>query len=359
MQPVEQITPEQLPEVLLRVATIRPVHIWGQPGIGKSSLTERFAASVGMPCVTLLGTQLAAEDLIGVPQLVPGPDGTTRSRFAPPELIARSEPYVLFLDELNGSSPEVQKAFYSLVLDRRLGGYELPEGSVIIAAGNRATDQAIVKPMSSALANRFIHVHLRSSVSDWLHWAHGAGVHPWVLEYIQARPDHLCVPPPKTEQPFSTPRSWHALSDALHGWGPDITQEQVSMLAHGCVSQQHAASFRAFVKVRQHAYDLDAVLKGDLRWPADPGDRDLLHFLAMSLRARLIKELPAEKKSGSAASRQLAVRSKQLIVELADLSLELAQLVMAGDDEGNPVMPTWYLTEVMRDLPRLVAARAG
>src|SRR5690242_11525572 len=90
------ITPAQLPEVLLSVATVRPVFVWGPPGIGKSSLVEAFAGQVGLPCQTLLGTQLAAEDLIGVPQIVEG-----RSRFAPPESIAREEPYVLFLDELN------------------------------------------------------------------------------------------------------------------------------------------------------------------------------------------------------------------------------------------------------------------
>ncbi|HWO60252.1 MAG TPA: MoxR family ATPase, partial [Umezawaea sp.] len=131
------VTPARLPEVLLHVAVVRPVFLWGAPGIGKSSLVRDFAESLGLECVTLLGTQLAPEDLIGVPELVNG-----RSRFAPPESIARDEPYCLFLDELNASSPEVQKAFYSLILDRRIGAYELPEGSIVIGAGNRASDNA-------------------------------------------------------------------------------------------------------------------------------------------------------------------------------------------------------------------------
>jgi hypothetical protein len=63
------VTPAQLPELLLHVAVVRPVFIWGQPGIGKSSLVEEFAAQVGLECCTLLGTQLAAEDLIGVPRI--------------------------------------------------------------------------------------------------------------------------------------------------------------------------------------------------------------------------------------------------------------------------------------------------
>ena len=50
------VTPAQLPELLLHVAVVRPVFIWGQPGIGKSSLVEEFAAQVGLECCTLLGT---------------------------------------------------------------------------------------------------------------------------------------------------------------------------------------------------------------------------------------------------------------------------------------------------------------
>src|SRR3954468_6329323 len=198
------ITPQQLPELLLHLAVVRPVFVWGAPGIGKSSLVRQFAASLGMECVTLLGTQLAPEDLIGVPELRDG-----RSRFAPPETIARDEPYCLFLDELNSSAPEVQKAFYSLILDRRLGAYELPAGSIVIGAGNRATDNALARPMASALVNRLVHVHLEASAKDWLVWAAENGIHPWILDHLTQRPDQLWVKPPKAEEPFSTPRSWH------------------------------------------------------------------------------------------------------------------------------------------------------
>ncbi|GAA1024411.1 ATP-binding protein [Acrocarpospora pleiomorpha] len=353
MQATLTVTPAQLPEVLLHVAVVRPVFLWGAPGIGKSSLVRSFADSLGLDCVTLLGTQLAPEDLIGVPQIV-----GDRSRFAPPEAIARHEPYCLFLDELNASSPEVQKAFYSLILDRRIGTYELPAGSVVIGAGNRATDNALARPMASALINRMIHIHLRVAVDDWLSWAAGSGIHPWIVDYLVQRPDHLWSAPPKTEEPFSTPRGWHMLSDAMHSYGDRLDDDTLAVLAFGTLSTTHASGFRAYVKTVRHAYDLETVLKGEAGWPRGAEERDLLYFLSETFRVRLVKGLPQSKEHASPAGRQLAFRAKTLLTELAEISLECAQLVIATDDDGAPVLPSWFLVEVSRDLPRLAAARS-
>ena len=191
------VTQEDLLEILLNIAPVRPVFIWGAPGIGKSALVEQFAEEVGLPCVSLLGSQLAPEDIIGIPKI----SGNT-SEFLPPKMIARTEPYVLFLDELNACSQEVQKAFYSLIHEKRIGEYHLPEGSIIIGAGNRAQDSAIVKTMSSALINRMFHVQMRADTRQWIKWAQHEGIHLWVINYLIQRPDHLFSEPPKTEEPL-------------------------------------------------------------------------------------------------------------------------------------------------------------
>jgi hypothetical protein len=333
-------------DVLLNIATVRPVFIWGAPGIGKSSIVEKFAAEVGLPCVSLLGSQLAPEDIIGVPQIIDG-----KSVFCPPRTIARDEPYCLFLDELNACSQEVQKAFYSLIHDRRIGEYHLPEGSIIIGAGNRAQDNAIVKPMSSALINRMFHVELVASHRDWLDWAGQNGIHPHILEYIGLRPDHLWRQPPKTEEPFSTPRSWHILSDALHSYGGSITDKQLEVLACGCLSPHHATQFRAFIKQIRNRYALSAIIDGEQKWPTAPEDRDALYFLAQSFRAQLIKELPKNKNNLSGGAQTFSIRAKALMKDLAAISLEIAQ--MAVTPEGGERLPDWFMVEIVLDLPRL------
>lgn len=349
MKPTVTLSQKELLTFLLNVAIVRPVFIWGPPGIGKSSLVEQFAADIGLTCVSLLGSQLAPEDIIGVPQIIEG-----KSRFCPPAMIAQAKPYCLFLDELNACSHEVQKAFYSLIHERRVGDYHLPEGSIVIGAGNRAQDSAIVKPMSSALINRMVHVQLKANAKDWLEWAYQNEIHPWIIDYIQNRPDHLWTQPPKTEEPFSSPRSWHMLSDALKEFGQGISEPMLETLAFGCLSAPHATQFKAFVKQIRNQYALSAIIAGEMNWPDKPEDRDVLYFLAQSFRAHLVRELPALKRDQSTKNKDLAHRAKALLKQLARINFEIAQIVVSDENGDGAVLPDWFMVEIARDLPRIV-----
>lgn len=344
------VTQNELLDVLLNIAATRPVFIWGAPGIGKSALVEQFAKEVGLPCVSLLGSQLAPEDIIGIPQI----KGDT-SEFLPPKIIARKEPYVLFLDELNACSQEVQKAFYSLIHEKRIGEYHLPKGSIIIGAGNRSQDGAIVKTMSSALINRMFHVSLKANVEQWITWAYENHLHPWVIDYITQRPDHLFSEPPKTEEPYSTPRSWHMLSDALKEYGAEVKElssNTLKILAYGCISPNHAGMFLAYTKQLGNKHLLADIIKGEAKWPGRPEERDVLYFLAQSFRAHLLHGLPKNKQNMNKDAQYLAHRAKALMKDLSAINYEIAQMVVSSD-EGE-MLPDWFMVEIVRDLPRLV-----
>ncbi len=344
------VTQKQLVAFLGAVAPTRPVFIWGPPGVGKSSLVELFAQQHGLDCVSLLGSQLAPEDLVGVPQILDG-----KSRFCPPELIARETPYVLFLDELNASAPEVQKAFYSLIHERRLANYHLPEGSMVIGAGNRAQDRAITRPMASALMNRMLHIELRASVTDWVAWAEGVDLHHYVVDYIRARPDHLTDMPPETEAPFSTPRAWHMLSDALRGFGDQLTVEDVTVLATACLSVPHASQFVAFVKQQLYAFRPDAILNGEQSLPTH--DRDLMYFVVMSLRAYLFEHLPADRKRLTRPQRLLVTQAQDVIRTLTAYDGELVQL-MLGQSDTDTALPAWFVADLSLVVPTRLADKS-
>ena len=122
------------------------------PGVGKSDILYQAAAEAGLPCRSLLGTQIAPEDVSGVPKIV-----GERSVFCPPRLLLPEtpEPFCLFLDELPACAPDVQKAFYSLLLERRIGEHTLPRGHVgrrrgQSPAGPRAGARLVARRWSTA-----------------------------------------------------------------------------------------------------------------------------------------------------------------------------------------------------------------
>ncbi len=331
------VTPNDLMDLLLNVGPVRPVFIWGPPGIGKSALVEQYARRIGLPCISLVGSQLAPEDLIGVPQIDDG-----RSYFCPPRIIAQEEPYVLFLDELNASSPDVQKAFYSLIHDRRIGEYTLPEGSVVIGAGNRKSDKALARPIASALVNRLIHVELQANVQQWIAWGEANDIHPSILQYVATRPDQLLAAQADDDAPFSTPRSWHMLSDALQSCRDNLSQEVIQVLAAGCLSSQHAGQFTAFARNWLSPYSAEAILAGELGIPYDKYEEAT--FMLASVRAFLIDRLPAQQSALDDESEWWVLQAIELIEKLAEHDVELVRYFLTPPEETH--LPAWFVDEI-------------
>ena len=101
-------------------------------------------------------------------------------------------------------------------------------------------------------------------------------LHPWVIDYIIQRPDHLFSEPPRTEEPFSTPRSWHMLSDALTEYGAgkrELSGEMLKMLSYGCLITSHAGMFLAYTKSLKNSHMLEDIINEKAKFPSKPEAR--------------------------------------------------------------------------------------
>jgi hypothetical protein len=171
---------------------------------------------------------------------------------------------------------------------------------------------------------------------------------------VRARPTQLATEvPPTKEEPFSTPRSWHAVSDALHSFGEDIAADHLDAVLFGSLTRDHAIGFKAFLKQIRNQFSVHKILKGEESWPSAAEDRDLTYFLTQSLRDLLIKELPARDGQLGRDSRDLAQSAKTALKTLARIDGELAQLVLTENDAGQRV-PDWFVVEIAKELPRLL-----
>lgn len=247
--------------------TKRPVFVWGPPGLGKSDMAAQIARAGGGLLIDLRLALLDPTDLKGMPFF----DSTSgRMRWAPPAELPSKEqaakyPYVvLFLDELNSAAPAVQASAYQLVLNRRIGEYELPDNVVIMAAGNREGDRGVTYRMPAPLANRFVHLEVRADFDTWHTWAVDNNIHPDVVGYLNyAKGDLYDFSPNSASRAFATPRSWHFVSDMLKdGTASDST---VMDLVSGAVGEGLAVKFMAHRKTNGQLPNPTDVLTGKVK----------------------------------------------------------------------------------------------
>ena len=161
-------------ETLLEVTpSWQNIMLAGRHGIGKSQILTNYFESKGMRVIALfLGQMSDPGDLLGLPNK---DEATGKTTFMPPYWFpVDGQPIVLFLDELNRARPEILQTVMDLVLNRKLAGRMLPEGSRIISACNDG-DEYQLTDLDPALVSRFNIYTFRPSVEEWLLWAQGTG----------------------------------------------------------------------------------------------------------------------------------------------------------------------------------------
>ena len=258
------LKPSQVSEALgVLVGIKQPIMIWGPPGVGKSAIVKQVADESDLELRDVRAILLDPVDLRGLPHI----NGDGRAHWAVPEFLPREGKGILFLDELTAAPQLTQAACYQLILDRKLGEYELPDGWTIIAAGNRESDRGVVHRMPSPLTNRFVHLDFGVDLDDWTKWATTHGIATEVIAFLRFRDELLHdFDPKRSEKAFPTPRSWEFVSNIV-GSGTVTNGIEYSLIA-GAVGEGAAAEFMGFLKIARSIQSPDMILmnpeKGDI-----------------------------------------------------------------------------------------------
>ena len=290
---VRQVGPKAAKRSIRKaIQTRRPVFLWGPPGIGKSDIVKQIGEDAGREVVDVRLALWEPTDIKGIPYY--NADQGKMVWAPPSELPTDPESTaVIFLDELNSAPPAVQAAAYQLILNRRVGTYELPKGVDVVAAGNREGDRGVTYRMPAPLANRFIHLEMKIDFDDFQEWAVMNNVHPEVVGYVGfAKQDLYDFDPKSPSKAFATPRSWVFVSDLLKDDDCDI--DTLHNLIAGAVGDGLAVKFMAHRKIAGRLPKAEDILSGKVK------DLSIKEVSAMySLTVSLCYELKdqAEKKS--------------------------------------------------------------
>ena len=262
-----------------------PVMLWGPPGVGKSQIVAQVAARHSVPVIDVRLSQMEPSDLRGIPfrsgDLV---------EWAVPALLPDAARHgatgILFLDEITSAAPSVSAAAYQLILDRRLGAYQVPPGWAIFAAGNRQGDRGVSYSMPAPLANRFSHFDLEVNLDDWVAWAYAHGIDRRLIAFLRFRPELLFdFDPARNPVAFPTPRSWEFAHRALRKFGD--TPELLSGAVEACVGSAAGIELMAFIENLDRMPDVDAITRGEA--VPVPKEIDLQYAVATALVGRAVQ----------------------------------------------------------------------
>ncbi len=237
-----------------------PVFVWGSPGIGKSSIVKQIALDKGLEFIDLRLSLLDPTDLKGIPFF---DQEHNEAVWASPSFLPKDKNSkgVLFLDEINTAPPSVQASAYQLVLDRKVGEYELPKRWSIVAAGNNESDRGVVYRMPPPLANRFVHLNMEVSFDDWKGWAYNNHIDSSIIAFLHYDQSKLFeFDPSKNEKSFPTPRSWEYVHRVLSS---AVDEMLLMEIVSGAVGSESAIAFMSFRKVMHRLPNIDKLLNGE------------------------------------------------------------------------------------------------
>ena len=244
----------------------RPLFLWGPPGIGKSDIIAQIGEQLDALVIDIRLSLWEPTDIKGIPYYAANDN---KMMWAAPaelptaEMAKKHKNIILFLDEMNSAAPAVQAAAYQLILNRRVGQYELPENVMIVAAGNRESDKGVTYRMPAPLANRFVHLELAVDFDDWFQWAVDNDIHSDVVGYLTfAKKDLYDFDPKSPSRSFATPRSWSFVSELLED---DDDEGTTTDLVAGAVGEGLAVKFMAHRKVAANLPNPTDILEGKVK----------------------------------------------------------------------------------------------
>ena len=278
---IRSMGPKQMKKAVARVMSAGLVAFMkGSPGIGKSSIVRALAEEFNLKVIDHRLSTSAPEDLSGLPHF----DEDGSAVFAPfadlfplegcslpikqiikkkdggPDVVDRYDGWLLFLDEFNSAHKDVQAAAYKLVLDKMTGQHKLHERVIIVCAGNKDTDRAIVNKIGTAMQSRVITLELDVSFEEWLtEVALPNNYDGRIIAYLSMYPAKLMDFKPDHEgNTFCCPRTWEFMNSLI------LNEEVTAMdapLFGGTISASTAVEFISFCQLYKQLVTIGEILK--------------------------------------------------------------------------------------------------
>lgn len=321
----------------------RPVFLLGAPGIGKTAIMEQIASELGIALVSYSMTHHTRQSALGLPfikQQVYGGKEYDVSEYTMSEIIASvyetmeesgCKEGILFLDEINCVSETLAPSILQFLQYKVFGRHQVPEGWVIVTAGNPVEYNKSVREFDVVTLDRLKVLEVNADYAAWKAYAREKGLHASILNFLENHRDYFYVMETTVDgRSYVTARGWEDLSEIIYLYEEEkikVTENLVSQyLRNDKVVREFAAYYDLYNKYKTD-YRVEALLDGKINEKIIEKAKEASVDEKLSLAGLLLDKVSDEIKSVMNESNDLKeiMPAMKHVLEASDVALALLE----------------------------------
>ena len=247
----------------------RPIFLLGAPGIGKTAIVEQIAQELDLAFVSYAMTHHTRQSALGLPYMIDkdfGGKSYRVSEYTMSEILSsvyeemektKKSQGILFLDEINCVSETLAPAMLQFLQYKTFGRHKVPDGWIIVTAGNPSEYNDSVKEYDIAMLDRMKKIEVEPDFDVWKEFALQTGVHPVILSYLAIKPQYFYrVTTTLDGKQFVTARGWDDLSQMIELYEENKITVDENLIGQYIQDEEITKDFTNY-------YDLYAKYKSD------------------------------------------------------------------------------------------------